>query len=215
MLKVGYMSTANIQKIVSRYKTYYGSEVSVFVFVSSDPRLMEAKFKSVFKEQHMELEFYDSTHLIHYIRWATTYANADPICADGRIKRKRNLENDLPEPLSKPLPEALPETCPMLLWLDKFIKHEEFATTADFTAKTLVKHYNGYCVDHDMDVISALSFGKIFKNRIDLNACDIVKRRSNGHSVYRIHKHRVSQWLQNNLAEPAISLATIVLIDFQ
>jgi hypothetical protein len=101
--------------------------MEVKLFVSSDPRLME----SVFKEQHMELEFYN---LIHYIR----YANADPICADGRIKRKRNLEKDLPEPLPKPLPEALPETCPMLLWLDKFIKHEEFA-------KTLVKHYNGYC----------------------------------------------------------------------
>jgi pantothenate kinase len=53
----------------------------------------------------------------------------------------------------------------------------------------------------DMDVISALSFGKIFKNRIDLNACDIVKRRLSS--------------VQNNLAEPAISLATIVLIDFQ
>jgi hypothetical protein len=97
ILKVGYMSTTNIQHIISRYKTYYGSDISVYMFVSSEPRLMEATFKSVFKEQHVELEFYDSTHLVHYTRWAATYANAAPIYGVGFHKWERMRTDDCPQ----------------------------------------------------------------------------------------------------------------------
>jgi hypothetical protein len=123
------------------------------------------------------------------------------------LQLKQFLENSNSPPPTptpslpdSPTPSPTPSTTDaMLLWLDNFIKTSEFATTADFTAKTLVKHYNAYCVDHDNDPLTALSFGKIFKNRIDLDACDIVKRRSNGDSVYRIHKDSCTAWLQYNI----------------
>jgi hypothetical protein len=96
-LKVGYMSTTNIERIISRYKTYCGSNISVYMFIASDPRLAEAQFKSHFKEQHVELEFYDSTHFLEYVRWATEYTNSVPIVGDGKVKKRTsNVLSDCP-----------------------------------------------------------------------------------------------------------------------
>ena len=64
LLKIGYMSTVNIQQIVSRYATGCGQNIIVYQFLDSEPKEMETKFKKHFRAHHVELEFYDASH--HY-----------------------------------------------------------------------------------------------------------------------------------------------------
>ena len=93
IMKVGYMSTVKIKQIMGRYATSCGRDIMVFMFSDHEPRLMETNFKKHFEKQHVELEFYDSNHLLHYIRWATEYTNSPPIVGDGRLKYFGESEN--------------------------------------------------------------------------------------------------------------------------
>ena len=93
VMKIGYMSTTNIKHIMGRYSTGCGSNIMVFMFLNAEPRLMESNFKKYFEKQHLELEFYDSAHLVHYIRWATEYSNSLPIVGDGKFKLYGEFEN--------------------------------------------------------------------------------------------------------------------------
>ena len=90
---------------------------------------------------------------------------------------------------------------PMVFWMDKFIRNEDFVLKDDnsYTAKTLHDHYNAYCVKKNMTPMSnSKAFGLIFKDKIDLDGCGIVKRKSHGVMVFDINKHKVFGWLQEN-----------------
>lgn len=86
LLKIGYMSTTNIQQIVSRYATGCGYDIIVYQFLDSEPKVMESKFKEHFRKHHIELEFYDASHHYEYLHWCLNYTKVSPVIGYGKLK---------------------------------------------------------------------------------------------------------------------------------
>tara|TARA_B100001250_G_scaffold413536_1_gene447996 strand:- start:1286 stop:1969 length:684 start_codon:yes stop_codon:yes gene_type:complete len=92
LLKIGYMSTVNIQQIISRYATGCGQNIIVYQFLDSEPKEMEAKFKKHFRAHHVELEFYDASHHYDYLHWCLNYTKSSPIIGYGKLKCVSEME---------------------------------------------------------------------------------------------------------------------------
>lgn len=92
LLKIGYMSTVNIQQIISRYATGCGQNIIVYQFLDSEPKTMETKFKKHFRAHHVELEFYDASHHYDYLHWCLNYTKLSPIIGYGKLKCVSEME---------------------------------------------------------------------------------------------------------------------------
>lgn len=82
VIKVGYMS-ARPEHILSRYKTYYGMKTTVMCWFSKDAISLEKQFMNEFKHNHIEMELYDASHVLHYIHWLTTITQMTPYICTG------------------------------------------------------------------------------------------------------------------------------------
>ena len=91
---------------------------------------------------------------------------------------------------------------PIIYFMDEFIRSDLFQRqgTQKISATELYSHYTAYCVDKRINVYSSnsRSFGIIFKDNIDLNGCNIEKKKSHGIMVYVIDKNSVFEWLSEN-----------------
>ena len=82
ILKIGWNTTMNLTDILTKYSTEFGQNITVFMFRHPEAQIMKTNFEKYFKNQHVKLDFFSSSHLIHYIRWFTDYTNASPIVGD-------------------------------------------------------------------------------------------------------------------------------------
>lgn len=82
IVKIGYMSTRP-ETILSRYKTYYGMKTTVMCWFSKDAISLEKQFMNEFKLNHVEMELYDATYVMHYIHWLTTTTQSTPYVCTG------------------------------------------------------------------------------------------------------------------------------------
>ena len=88
VIKVGYMSDRRPERIVSRYKTYYGSDTTVMCWKCSNAARLEKQFKERFAPERLELELYDTRFVVRYVHWITTTTRAAPIVCTGTFMPK-------------------------------------------------------------------------------------------------------------------------------
>ena len=88
VIKVGYMSDRRPERIVSRYKTYYGSDTTVMCWKCSNAARLEKQFKERFGPERLELELYDTRFVVRYVHWITTTTRAAPIVCTGTFMSK-------------------------------------------------------------------------------------------------------------------------------
>lgn len=89
VIKVGYMSDRRPERIVSRYKTYYGSNTTVMCWKCSNGARLEQQFKARFVDERLELELYDARFVVRYVHWVTTTTRTSPIVCTGTFMPKR------------------------------------------------------------------------------------------------------------------------------
>jgi hypothetical protein len=89
VIKVGYMSDRRPERIVSRYKTYYGSNTTVMCWKCSNGARLEQQFKARFVDERLELELYDARFVVRYVHWVTTTTRTAPIVCTGTFMPKR------------------------------------------------------------------------------------------------------------------------------
>lgn len=89
VIKVGYMSDRRPERILSRYKTYYGSNTTVMCWKCSNAARLEQQFKARFVAEHVELELYDARFVVRYVHWITTTTRTVPIVCTGTFMPKR------------------------------------------------------------------------------------------------------------------------------
>ncbi len=100
IVKIGFQSTQQVNKIITRYATACGSDITVFMFRSNNYKQMELDFKHIFDLHRVEREFYDGAYLSAYNKWCIDYTKAIPEIGDGRL-------NDLKRTLVKKEPHKL------------------------------------------------------------------------------------------------------------
>ena len=88
VIKVGYMSDRRPERIVSRYKTYYGSNTTVMCWKCSNGARLEQQFKARFVDERLELELYDARFVVRYVHWVTTTTGTAPIVCTGTFMPK-------------------------------------------------------------------------------------------------------------------------------
>ena len=89
VIKVGYMSDRRPERILSRYKTYYGSNTTVMCWKCSNAARLEQQFKTRFVAERVELELYDARFVVRYVHWITTTTRTAPIVCTGTFMPKR------------------------------------------------------------------------------------------------------------------------------
>ena len=98
VIKVGYMSDRRPERILSRYKTYYGSNTTVMCWKCSNAARLEQQFKTRFVAERVELELYDARFVVRYVHWITTTTRTAPIVCTGTFMPKRVMpERIMPE----------------------------------------------------------------------------------------------------------------------
>jgi hypothetical protein len=105
VIKVGYMSDRRPERIVSRYKTYYGSNTTVMCWKCSNGARLEQQFKARFVDERLELELYDARFVVRYVHWVTTTTGTAPIVCTGTFMPKHIMPNEHPtnEVISEPV----------------------------------------------------------------------------------------------------------------
>jgi hypothetical protein len=83
VIKVGYMSARRPDRIVSRYKTYYGSNTTVMCWKCTNAAQLEKQFKARFFAERLELELYDARFVVRYIHWITITTRSAPFVCTG------------------------------------------------------------------------------------------------------------------------------------
>lgn len=98
VIKVGYMSDRRPERILSRYKTYYGSNTTVMCWKCSNAARLEQQFKTRFVAERVELELYDARFVVRYVHWITTTTRTAPIVCTGTFMPERVMpERVMPE----------------------------------------------------------------------------------------------------------------------
>ncbi len=136
--------------------------------------------------------------------WNAYYENV--VGDDGKIKGFFNylMERDVEGVNWMQFPETqLREdliqvsTHPMVFWWDKFI-HEQ-VIPQKYTATKLFESYKRYCTENGISVNgNSKGFGIIFKDKIDFDACGIIKTKSHGVMVFNIDRSKSFEWLKEN-----------------
>ena len=107
VVKVGYMS-CEPERIVSRYKTYYGADTTVMCWKCGDAIELERRFKARFSDEHVELELYASQYVMQYVHWITTTVNTTPYVCTGSVYPGRH-SNRGPSHVSNRVPSHVAE----------------------------------------------------------------------------------------------------------
>jgi hypothetical protein len=89
VIKVGYMSDRRPERIVSRYKTYYGTNTTVMCWKCPNAARLEQQFKARFVAEWLELELYDARFVVRYVHWVTTTTRTAPFVCTGTFMPKR------------------------------------------------------------------------------------------------------------------------------
>ena len=85
IVKIGFQSTQQVNKIITRYATACGSDITVFMFRSNAYKQMELDFKHIFDVHRVEREFYDGAYLSTYNKWCIDYTKDTPEIGDGKL----------------------------------------------------------------------------------------------------------------------------------
>lgn len=118
IVKIGFQSTQQVNKIITRYATACGSDITVFMFKSKNYKQMELDFKNIFDLYRVEREFYDGAYLSSYNKWCIDYTKAIPEIGDGKLNlKKQTFVKKTQEPFTRKKPSR-----PTLIRLGRLMK---------------------------------------------------------------------------------------------